>query len=68
VLGKSTGEFAEGEGEQDDVVDPKAVYDWVETRDPKPTLIRMPQAGHFFHGQLLGLREIVEGWVEDFIV
>jgi alpha/beta superfamily hydrolase len=56
------------QGEQDDVVDPQAVYEWVETRNPKPTFIRMPQAGHFFHGQLLGLREIVEGWAGDFIV
>jgi alpha/beta superfamily hydrolase len=40
------------QGEKDDVVSPDAVYAWVETLNPKPTLIRLPEAGHFFHGQL----------------
>jgi alpha/beta superfamily hydrolase len=44
------------QGELDDVVSPKAVFDWAETRNPKPTIIRFPQAGHFFHGQLSELR------------
>jgi alpha/beta superfamily hydrolase len=44
------------QGELDDVVDPVAVFEWIETRHPKPTVIRFPEAGHFFHGQLLELR------------
>jgi alpha/beta superfamily hydrolase len=47
------------QGDQDDVVAPQAVYAWAEERDPKPTLIRMQNAGHFFHGQLLELRKII---------
>lgn len=45
------------QGEEDEVVSPAEVFAWVETLDPKPILIRMPGAGHFFHGKLLELRE-----------
>ena len=48
------------QGDEDDVVVPQDVFSWVATRDPKPTLIRMENAGHFFHGRLLELRQIVE--------
>ncbi|HLB58357.1 MAG TPA: alpha/beta fold hydrolase [Gammaproteobacteria bacterium] len=48
------------QGEQDEIVSPEAVFDWVETLNPKPTLIRMPKATHFFHGQLMALREMIE--------
>lgn len=44
------------QGELDDVVDPVAVFQWIETLDPKPIVLRFPEAGHFFHGQLLELR------------
>ena len=45
------------QGETDDVVIPQDVYAWVATRTPPPELIRIPNAGHFFHGQLMLLRE-----------
>lgn len=48
------------QGEKDEVVPPDEVFEWVETLSPKPTLICMPEAGHFFHGQLLELRQRVE--------
>lgn len=44
------------QGELDDVVPPKEVFAWAEARNPRPTIIRFPQAGHFFHGQLSELR------------
>jgi len=44
------------QGELDDVVPPQAVLAWAESRDPKPIIIRFPEAGHFFHGQLAELR------------
>lgn len=47
------------QGEQDEVVSPTEVYAWVETLDPKPTLVKLPSAGHFFHGQLMELRKVV---------
>jgi alpha/beta superfamily hydrolase len=48
------------QGEADEVVSPQELYAWVETLDVKPDLIRLPGAGHFFHGQLIRLRETVE--------
>jgi alpha/beta superfamily hydrolase len=45
------------QGELDEVVPPAAVFAWAESRDPQPLIIRLPQATHFFHGQLTELRE-----------
>lgn len=45
------------QGERDDVVPPEVVFEWVATRDPKPIVLKFPEAGHFFHGQLSELRE-----------
>jgi len=44
------------QGELDDVVPPQEVFAWAEARVPTPTIIRFPQAGHFFHGELAELR------------
>jgi alpha/beta superfamily hydrolase len=48
------------QGEKDDVVFPEEVFVWVESRQPPPTILRFPEAGHFFHGQLGELRLRVE--------
>ena len=48
------------QGEKDDVVPSDAVIAWAENRNPKPRIIRFPEAGHFFHGQLTELRTRVE--------
>lgn len=45
------------QGEQDEVIAPAEVFNWFETLNPQPTLIRFPAAGHFFHGQLIELRQ-----------
>jgi hypothetical protein len=47
------------QGDADDVVDSAAVIDWVSTLDPKPRLVVLPGAGHFFHGRLHELRDAV---------
>lgn len=44
------------QGELDDVVPPKDVLAWAESRDPKPVILRFPEAGHYFHGLLSELR------------
>ncbi len=44
------------QGEDDEVVDAKAVFDWVAEVAPPPHLIRMPDTGHFFHRRLMDLR------------
>lgn len=48
------------QGEADEVVDPGAVYAYVATHSPPPTLVRVPETGHFFHRRLLDLRSIVQ--------
>lgn len=48
------------QGLRDDVVKPQAVLEWAAAREPAPTIIRFPDAGHFFHGQLIELREQIE--------
>lgn len=45
------------QGEKDEIIPPEEVYHFVEISVPKPTLIRLPNAGHFFHGKLLELRK-----------
>lgn len=47
------------QGEEDEVVPPQAVFAWLETLDPQPKIIRFPKAGHFFHGQLVELRQAI---------
>jgi uncharacterized protein len=51
------------QGEVDEVVDPEAVYAYVATHSPAPTLVRVAETGHFFHRRLLDLRAIVQDHV-----
>jgi hypothetical protein len=51
------------QGEDDDVVDPSAVYAWVESMPQKPHLVRMPDTGHFFHRRLMDLRGAIKNGV-----
>ena len=53
------------QGEDDDVVDSPAVFAWAEAQDPPPTLVRMPDTGHFFHRRLIDLRGAVRNAVRD---
>jgi uncharacterized protein len=50
------------QGEQDEVVAPEAVYRFAAAQNPAPTLLRLPDATHFFHGKLLELRSLVTDW------
>ena len=51
------------QGEQDDVVDPQQVFDWAAAAENPPTLVRMAEAGHFFHGRLVDLRGAIRNGV-----
>ncbi|MBS3957853.1 MAG: alpha/beta hydrolase [Xanthomonadaceae bacterium] len=51
------------QGEADDVVAPQAVYDWAAAATPPPTLVRMAETGHFFHGRLVDLRGAIRNGV-----
>jgi alpha/beta superfamily hydrolase len=48
------------QGEKDDVVPSQEVLAWAESREPKPVILRFPEAGHYFHGQLTELRTRIE--------
>lgn len=45
------------QGEQDEVVDADTVLNWGKAQAPAPQWVVMPEAGHFFHGQLVILKE-----------
>jgi alpha/beta superfamily hydrolase len=53
------------QGEADEVVDPVAVYAWVAAQPEPPTLVRMPETGHFFHRRLMDLRGAVKNGVRN---
>ena len=44
------------QGEQDEIVDPSAVHTWIDQLPSPPSLVPLPDTGHFFHGKLLDLR------------
>ncbi len=55
------------QGDADEVVPPDEVIQWVDTLEPKPDLVIMPQVGHFFHGHLVDLRSTVANHLNDLI-
>lgn len=52
-------------GEADEIVEPQAVFDWIDALEHKPGLIRMPDTGHFFHRRLMDLRGAIKHAVAD---
>lgn len=48
------------QGEEDEVVDPQVVFDWVEQLEISPQLVRMPETSHFFHRRLMDLRGVIK--------
>jgi alpha/beta superfamily hydrolase len=55
------------QGEADEVVDPQAVFDWIDTLEHKPELVRMPDTSHFFHRRLMDLRGAIKHGVLDWL-
>jgi hypothetical protein len=53
------------QGEADEIVDPQAVFAWVAAQAKPPTLVRMPDTGHFFHRRLIELGAAIEQGVHD---
>jgi len=47
------------QGEDDEVVDPEEIYAWWRGCVQAPTLVRVAEGSHFFHGKLIELRDIV---------
>lgn len=52
------------QGDEDDVVSPRAVIDWAEGLDRKPQLVVMEGSGHFFHRRLMDLRGLLRNAVQ----
>jgi alpha/beta superfamily hydrolase len=55
------------QGEADEVVDAQAVFDWVDTLEQPPSVVRMPDTSHFFHRRLLDLRGAVKNAVRTWL-
>jgi hypothetical protein len=55
------------QGEDDDVVAPQAVFDFVARAADPPMLVKMPGTGHFFHRKLLDLRGVLKHAARDFL-
>lgn len=52
------------QGDDDDVVEPATVTGYIEGLENPPTLVRMPDAGHFFHRKLMDLRGAIKNGVK----
>ncbi len=50
--------------EDDDIVEPAAVFDWVANLTVSHQLIKTSGAGHFFHGRLSELRQLIEAGLD----
>jgi alpha/beta superfamily hydrolase len=55
------------QGEADEVVDPQAVFAWIEAMAQPPQLVRMPDTSHFFHRKLIDLRGAIKHGVRPFL-
>jgi len=55
------------QGEADEVVDPEAVYAWLDTLEAQPEVIRMPATGHFFHRKMMDLRGVIRHGVRTYL-
>lgn len=55
------------QGEADEVVDPQAVYDWLDSVKAEAQLVRMPDTTHFFHRKLMDLRGAIKNGVKPYL-
>lgn len=58
------------QGDADEIVEPQAVYDWVDSIDglvPGPTLVKIPETTHFFHRKLMDLRGAIKHAVRTYL-
>ncbi len=55
------------QGENDEIVDPQSVYDWLERRGSQAELVRMPDTSHFFHRKLIDLRGAIKHGVRAYL-
>jgi alpha/beta superfamily hydrolase len=53
------------QGSDDELVAAKAVVDWAARLTPAPTLALLPGVGHFFHGRLRELSQVVNDFARE---
>lgn len=53
------------QGDEDDVISPAAVTDWINSLDQKPDLVMMEGTGHFFHRRMMDLRGLIKNHVQS---
>ena len=54
-------------GEDDEIVEADAVFDWIEAMEHPPELVRMPDTGHFFHRRLMDLRGAIKHAIRSWL-
>ena len=54
-------------GEADEIVEPQAVFDWIDALPHPPTLVRMADTSHFFHRKLIDLRQAIQHWAQPLL-
>ncbi|RDZ26494.1 alpha/beta hydrolase [Lysobacter silvisoli] len=55
------------QGEADEIVDPQAVYAWIDSLKQPPELVRMPDTSHFFHRRLIDLRGAIKNGIKPYL-
>lgn len=59
------------QGEADEVVDPQAVYAWIDKINPQlrhpPEVVKMADTTHFFHRRLIDLRGAIKNGVKPYL-
>lgn len=55
------------QGEEDEVVEPNLVYEWIAGLPHPPQLVRMPGASHFFHRKLIDLRGAIRSGIRSWL-
>jgi alpha/beta superfamily hydrolase len=55
------------QGDEDEIVDAQAVYDWIEKLPSPPQLVRMHDTSHFFHRKLIDLRGALQHEVKAWL-
>ena len=54
-----SGELTVIQPETDEVVDPQLVYQWSDTLQRPHELLKVAECGHFFHGKLTDLKDLL---------
>jgi hypothetical protein len=53
------------QGDADEVIDPVVNIDWAGRINPAPRLVVLPGVGHYFHGKLGALRDVVVPFLSE---